>query len=978
MNPFCAFLEAVQAAEGVPDGLFTQCLDSPFGDKFEIFQFRVDLQALNSIVADTRQVINSNTFALDDQQMNMRKVAAVCLSVVKTSANPNSRLTALKEILLLGSVPGSKGNGISTQNVLEHITGAMQQVATNELNDRSKGKDVADAVQGSDEDDGEEPAEPSVDAGVILSTAKEIITHSSLFLGGGSSDIIDNYIDTIVSLLYLGSVKAEFAALKTVATNALDHAASTNVLVLISIMRCLLSVLSLKCDDARSPESVKSRTSCHRSAVKVVEMLVCNVHTLNAQYTSLAVADPSSTFSPSAASADEEPSARLVLPTGFAAVVGVLQRMLLSCPDKAPIRAQVASSICAIVKAMVSPLSHKIDSAYESAFNTRAAVDRFLTFLTSNLKAPKVARRSFAVEVAALLIRIPNIWFVFGTSSKREGVATAPCALLKTMCGRCRDVAATVRTRALAAVAAILDDLGEAFGAHNLVEQVETHHYNGFPVELCKGLYSLIVEDSFAETSAAGQSFTDTLKALAADEKPTTRVKALRAYSTALSIRWPKLASSSCVEPLSEVETVSMLVTDDDIDLLAKGCSDSSVSVRKQAVDSITDLLASRPVDAYLQDAWVTSVLPLMVDPEATVQQRVAQSLFRLVVDTCIAWWQSENGSIEGALPLALRSLGWVLVSKLVLAGLYKMLKSSVPEMLRNGYLCVASNGTSSNGSISVKELVTVMEFACTLNLDGSTKQMYTNICNSDDRDIVSHSAWVILEAMIDNENAQSSASGAKCCSDMESVYRSDFVIRCWESRMSTGGSLGSCADDVRILRVLQSMAARNEDLCTSPRFRAVCKHLESSVCGMTCGSSAVAAALAVIFAPMSCFRGREAGRAGPASGVASLATMQLNDPAFSAWFEQALLTVGRVLDISYSILYEAVVGQRPDETSGGLFGGSAAPAPRSTTSRRASWSNEAFGESDVAVSFVNAAIFVVGNLCACIYSSNITVCKYP
>lgn len=1028
MNPFTEFLETVEATDAGSDALFIQCLDSPYGDKFEILQFRIDTQTLVNLINATESAIDSNGIPLEDQQIHMRRVAAVCLSVVKNTAHPNIRLTALKELLLLSSVPGSKGNGISTPNVLGHITAVILQVASNVTNGKTKSReplDEEDSTDLNDEDDHDErEAKPSPDVHVLLSICQELVKFSSLFLEAGSSDLVDNYVDVVVALLYLGSVKSEYAALKSIATGALDQVARRNALGLISIMRCLFSSLNMRCDDSKIPESNKARLMCHKSAVKLVEHLVSDIYILNNMFKSpvssielsqaTEIVEVTPTTSPEnptrncetalpcadagEASAMAPPVSILKssLPTGFAAIIGMLQRVLLSCPDKAPARAQVAASICLIVKAMVSPVNHKKHSVHGAdpasathvdIQNIKLAADLFLSFTASIIKSSKVARRSFAVEVAALLLRLPNIWYIVDTMAQEDvafgkGVSGAHMLLLS-MFGRCRDIAATVRTRALAAVAAILDDLGQAFGNHHEQDKMEgdagcAQHFNGFPLELCQSLYRLIVEESFADNTDSAQNFMETLKLLAQDEKPTTRMKALRAYGTALSIRWPKIDSSYYAQPLSEVETISMLVTDDDVSMFVKGCTDSSVSVRKQAVDSITDLMLSRPVDSFLQDSWVTAVLPLIFDPEATVQQKVAQSVFSLVIDTSVAWVQHEKNPSNGVdVSHTLRSLGWVLCSKLVQAGLYKMLKHSIPELLKSGHLSVSTSGSTPRNSINVKELVMAMEFACTLNLGPETnRQRHLN--GSDDRDVVSHSSWIILEALIDNENAQSGGSGLKCCSDFDALYKSDFVILCWEARMSSSvnSSMGSCTDDVRILRVLESMASRNIDLCRSPRFKAVCTHLVKNISDMTCQSSAVAAALAVLLAPMTCFKNNDSSRKS-STGASSLTSMGLNDPSFTDWFDDILQTIGNVLNIAYSVLHEALVGWSTDALREGLFGGPVAPIPRSGASRGSSWSNEGFGESDVAVSVVNAAIFVVGKYCCFSISSKILLKYY-
>jgi condensin-2 complex subunit D3 len=59
-----------------------------------------------------------------------------------------------------------------------------------------------------------------------------------------------------------------------------------------------------------------------------------------------------------------------------------------------------------------------------------------------------------------------------------------------------------------------------------------------------------------------------------------------------------------------------------DICLIVERCVDSSVSIRKQAIASLTGLLLEYPTNHTLCIAWVRGVLPLVMDPESSVQER--------------------------------------------------------------------------------------------------------------------------------------------------------------------------------------------------------------------------------------------------------------------------------------------------------------------------------------------------------------------
>ena len=60
-----------------------------------------------------------------------------------------------------------------------------------------------------------------------------------------------------------------------------------------------------------------------------------------------------------------------------------------------------------------------------------------------------------------------------------------------------------------------------------------------------------------------------------------------------------------------------------DLCLLLERCMDSAVSIRKQAINSLTRLLTAQPNNKPLCTAWLHGVLPQITDPESSVQEKV-------------------------------------------------------------------------------------------------------------------------------------------------------------------------------------------------------------------------------------------------------------------------------------------------------------------------------------------------------------------
>ena len=62
---------------------------------------------------------------------------------------------------------------------------------------------------------------------------------------------------------------------------------------------------------------------------------------------------------------------------------------------------------------------------------------------------------------------------------------------------------------------------------------------------------------------------------------------------------------------------------DVELSLVVERCFDGVLTIRKQGIECLTKLLAAHPKSPSIVNAWIHSVLPLVNDPEATVQEKV-------------------------------------------------------------------------------------------------------------------------------------------------------------------------------------------------------------------------------------------------------------------------------------------------------------------------------------------------------------------
>lgn len=96
------------------------------------------------------------------------------------------------------------------------------------------------------------------------------------------------------------------------------------------------------------------------------------------------------------------------------------------------------------------------------------------------------------------------------------------------------------------------------------------------------------------------------------------------------------------------------LVNSETLPVFCNACRDAGLSVRKQAADSITSLLQKHPMNEILIDAWLTGVLPLIIDRENTAADLAVKMFNVLIMDGLNAIPSSQSGQ-----------LAWKLVSKI-------------------------------------------------------------------------------------------------------------------------------------------------------------------------------------------------------------------------------------------------------------------------------------------------------------------------
>ncbi|XP_061449004.1 condensin-2 complex subunit D3 [Rhineura floridana] len=292
----------------------------------------------------------------------------------------------------------------------------------------------------------------------------------------------------------------------------------------------------------------------------------------------------------------------------------LLQHICVKVPDKSEYRTYAALS--------VAQLLYKLPCAEHADF---------IAWLYQYSHNNKISYRVFALDVALALLDLPERVQDISLSEEQQMFLKHKFLVQDMVFGRCSDKAPTVRSKALSSFAQCL----EAKATLN-IENIQ---------ELLQGTAGSTGQDSNmpAGTSVANtegpsshrQKTFPTFKTIEVTERDTTlfdgkeimTILRLRAGDEKTNVR-----KSALQVLMSILKHHVISCTPEDLATLQDRCRDPAVSVRKQALQSITDLLMSQPENVLIQKAWLTGVVPVIMDCENSVQERALDCLDRLLL----------------------------------------------------------------------------------------------------------------------------------------------------------------------------------------------------------------------------------------------------------------------------------------------------------------------------------------------------------
>ena len=120
----------------------------------------------------------------------------------------------------------------------------------------------------------------------------------------------------------------------------------------------------------------------------------------------------------------------------------------------------------------------------------------------------------------------------------------------------------------------------------------------------------------------------------AADARPVVRKAAIQALSAIL---------------LTGADGITGVLKQVDLQVLFDGCMDESLSIRKQSLIGLTDLLSKFGSDTILHKIWLGAVLPLVNDNELTVQEKCFHAINENILEAAVADLRAKLNGLEEA-----------------------------------------------------------------------------------------------------------------------------------------------------------------------------------------------------------------------------------------------------------------------------------------------------------------------------------------
>ncbi|NXA51067.1 CNDD3 protein, partial [Nothocercus julius] len=293
----------------------------------------------------------------------------------------------------------------------------------------------------------------------------------------------------------------------------------------------------------------------------------------------------------------------------------LLQHICTKVPDKAEYRTYAAHALVNLLNKL--PCIEFAD---------------FIAWLYKYSHNAKTSYRVFALDVALALLDVPERNADSSLSLDHQRFLKHKFLVQVMVFGRCSDKAPAVRSKALSSFAHCLEmkasttlesiqDLLQNSSDHTVLEanpntaslMVDAEVLSSHPLKTLPTFKTIELTDSSDSAVLDGKEIMAMLRLRAGDEKTNVRKSALQVF-------------------MSILKNNVIPCTAEDLSTLQDRCRDPAITVRKQALQSITELLASQHHNVLVQKAWLCGVVPVVMDTESSVQEKALDCLDQLLL----------------------------------------------------------------------------------------------------------------------------------------------------------------------------------------------------------------------------------------------------------------------------------------------------------------------------------------------------------
>lgn len=565
---------------------------------------------------------------------------------------------------------------------------------------------------------------------------------------------------------------------------------------------------------------------------------------------------------------------------GYIYVFGLLQRMILGSPDRANIRNLIAEAVVDIFttigtlheeyEMLTSVESFQPISRSRLQYMTKEAIYYFIHFLHRLSKSNKIQYRAFSLEIVCQLSVKDWLWkassfmnsstnAILSTpmSSSRSHIETPGSSgstvtdlcgigemLLSILLRRCEDTSSSVRFRAIAAFADLLDTITYESSASlmNALYDIMMGMNTSLPVTNSTTSKRTAIASSKKKGKASiivTNSLFDILRMLFQDEKPLVRAKTIQVYGYLFSKTWWKVPNNVEFTNIESGENdedeqdkyfreeVNIHLSEEDIFILCKACQDESIAVRKQAIQSFSSILMANAssvthhgneiipsISKSLIINWIQSCFTLANDRESTVVMKLANQCQEMILKVLYQWYQTVHKTSQSTSTIVVMAtssnamLAWELLLSIESLGLLSTLKSLFGFMLKQNLLTL-SNSVYHDTILGV---VSICKTACMLVMDSQLSNSNNPHYQLFQR--ISKAAWILLEVLMTQSYLRVHDPIFNQMILLEDYYQTlqltSFVIKYYQSKhISTSQKVVASLyndEDIRVLKVFNKI----------------------------------------------------------------------------------------------------------------------------------------------------------------------------